>query len=78
MMPQWWGNGGSLAQFPENMYNDFASQYGPTHAAQMTLLEDFIYEAGFRNHTVIDPKLPAPSDDTSEEEVPFEDEDFDF
>lgn len=59
-MPQWWGHGGSLAQFPPEDYKAFADKYGATHEAQLSLMLDYLYEAGARNHTVIDPEMLAP------------------
>lgn len=58
-MPQWWGDGGSLASYPEADYKAFAEKYGETHETQMALLEDYLIEAGNRNHTVIDPTAAA-------------------
>lgn len=74
-MPQWWGDGGSLVQYPKELYDEFAGKYGPTHEAQMTLLEDFMYEAGLRNYTVIDPTLPKPSETPEGEEIQLDEED---
>ncbi|MEE8170811.1 MAG: hypothetical protein V3T70_09705, partial [Phycisphaerae bacterium] len=73
-MPQWWGEGGSLESFPAEAYDDFASRYGERPDEQMVLLLDFMYEAGLRNHTVIDPSLTAEAEEEGDVDIDLGDE----
>ncbi len=55
-MPQWFGDGASaFASYPDQDRTELESRFGRTGESQMQLLMDFVYNAGVKNYTALQP-----------------------
>ena len=79
-MPQWFGSGNSaFASYGQEDRDILEGKYGATGEEQMQLLLDFMYNAGAKNYTALQPGgISAASDvatgDDEEEEEEEEEE----
>ncbi len=80
-MPQWFPGGRSaFAEYPDDLKTELEGQYGATGADQIALMMDFLYSAGARNYTALQPgglgtdAGDASSGDDDEESDEEEDE----
>lgn len=79
-MPQWFPGGDSaFSDYPEEDRTELEGLYGSTGEEQMQLLMDFVYNAGVKNYTAVQPgglgAASAPVTDMGDEEGEEEEED---